>query len=323
MVVERLFEFVCELIDIQIKKYVALASGGVGPDVGMDAMLVASEVDELCEFAEVLVHQLETSPEQTMDPTQFSTIFNQVRFYLEQEYLRSHAGWLLDENYIHSPASDRIRQQRDTLAALAAIAGIDIANAPNPVTSTQKQCEHDSNAIAFRVLDFVIEFKANPAMEFGDKMPAHALRLIRKHIEKPDSRYNQEKIWTPILELHAQCKAYLDKSTLSKSIIELSKNAAESRAVAHRETRNLLLHRYQAIRPDSALFSVDFRWHNIGKFRPETNDGAKVSATPPSYDRPRFFMLVGTAAAIAIMALIIHLLKNEDGSLNHITTPKL
>lgn len=56
---KELFEFLCKLVDIQIKKYVSLAQFGVGPDARLNAKLVFDEVNELLGFAEQLLSDLE------------------------------------------------------------------------------------------------------------------------------------------------------------------------------------------------------------------------------------------------------------------------
>ena len=91
----KLFEFTHKLINVQIVKYTKLAAFGVGPDARMNASLVLDGVNELIDLSRRLLTPA------SVDEVNFKSIFNQVRFYVEQEKLRAHAGWLLDQNNIH------------------------------------------------------------------------------------------------------------------------------------------------------------------------------------------------------------------------------
>ena len=87
---KELFEFLCQLIDIQIKKYVSLATVGVGPDARLNAKLVCDEVSELLEFAELITDTKRTLHEEY--PELLHVLFNQVKFYVEQETCKSLCG---------------------------------------------------------------------------------------------------------------------------------------------------------------------------------------------------------------------------------------
>lgn len=255
----KLFEFLCKLTDIQIKKYVGLATYGVGPDARLNASLVLDEVNELLALADSLLNNFNKDSQCTTDF--FPNIFNQVKFFIEQEHLRAYAGWLLDENNIHSTSIKRLDEQLEELKEIAQLAKIDYSKASKPSTSIQKQCEYDSWNIALYILDIAIKVKANPEMDFEDKIPSHAQKILRRNAT---TRYCDEKFLQPITELHKQCVEFLNSSELKQSNAELQKDEAKKNEIIHREQFNKLLERYKQIEPSSELFSSKQEWYKIG-----------------------------------------------------------
>jgi hypothetical protein len=255
----ELFDFLCNLIDIQIKKYVSLATFGVGPDARLNAKLVCDEVNELLKFGEQLLTEIkrQTLP---IANAHFINIFNQVKFYVEQEYIRAHAGWLLDENNIHTPVMGRVTEQLEQLNEIAKLAEIDSSTASKPVTVVQKQCKYDSCAIAFHILDLAKKIKYNPEMEVDTNIPLHARIILKRNAT---TRYCKEEFARPIDDLHEQYNAFLIHSDLAKSCSLLSKEVAKSHERGHRNEWNNLLNRYMNIHPTSKLFSPDHEWYKI------------------------------------------------------------
>lgn len=252
------FEFIAKLIDIQIKKYVSLAAFGVGPDVRLDAKLVLDEVNELLGFAEQLLDQMK---KKTCEKDAFIPLFNQVTFYMEQEYSRSRAGWLLSENNIHNTLQDRLVKQLDQLNRIAETANISFAIGAKPVTDVQKQCEHDSAAIAFRILDLAHEMSKNPNMELPENFPNHARSIMKANAI---TRYRDKAIAPEIESLCTKYRAFLDASLLTTNAVQLSKEEAEVNGEKHRAAFNALLAKYKEIKTESTLFSANPEWYAVG-----------------------------------------------------------
>lgn len=259
----ELFEFLCELIDIQIKKYVALASFGVGPDARMNGYLVFEEVNELLQLTQQLQEEIDEPASIRAD--HFDTILKQVHFYVEQEYLRARAGWLLDDNQIHSPALHRITAQLDELKNIAHKANTTLPQPSVPQSKTQEQCQHDSNEIAFRILDLAKQVKEDPEMEIDASIvPKHAIQIIKKNAS---SRYCQENIYQEIEQLREQCKRYLQQSKLQKDGTNLDYQIAKSHQEAHNKDLTNLLAHYKEQYPDAKLFQPEHQWYKIGSLR--------------------------------------------------------
>lgn len=304
----QLFEFVCELIDIQIKKYVHLQKIGIGPDAGMNAVLVVKQVEELFQLAKELLKSMNTSTEtKSSDDKQFKNIFNQVQFYLEQEFLRGHAGWLIDENNIHTPEFDRLRLQKEQLASIAREASISMASPAMPVTDIQKQCEHDSHAIAFLILDLAIKLKADPEMKLDANIPSHAGIILRRHA-RPEGRYSQTNIWEPLQDLHKKCLSFLEKSKISKRKEILTKDSATLKAKEHQSMLNNLLAEFRDIQPDSRLFSSEHQWHNIAARRAKTST---TKSSTSSYSHLKMFGGLALAG-VTIAVLLIQMSNSKD-----------
>ncbi|PWY55233.1 hypothetical protein DGG96_13755 [Legionella qingyii] len=245
---KELFEFLCQLIDIQIKKYVALPKIGIGPDARLNGQLVFQEVNELLEFADQLMDEMEhVSNGKAVSLELFSSIFEQIKFYLEQEHLRGYAGWLLDENNIHTPLMARVNEQIKQLKKIADSANIAYSSSSKPITETQRQTEYDSVAIAFYILDLAIKLAENPSIELEEKSLKHALPILKRNAS---TRYCKEEFAQPIRELHQKCGEFLQQSEDQKSNTLLDKADACIYEKKHREQWSNLLKRYQEIEPN-------------------------------------------------------------------------
>ena len=185
---KELFEFLSQLIDIQIKKYVTLATEGVVSDSRINAKLVFAEINELLGFAERLITDMENPLEGRFDDRQhFSNLFNQVKFYLEQEHARAYAGWLLDENN----STEEVEKQLARLKQIGESAKINCSSESLPVTPIQKQCEYDSAQIAFQIFDFAKKIKEDPDMELDSTIPKQAQIRLRHNAK---TRYCEEEL---------------------------------------------------------------------------------------------------------------------------------
>lgn len=276
---KELFEFLCKLVDIQIKKYVSLAQFGVGPDARLNAKLVFDEVNELLGFAEQLLSDLEKQSKNksiTSDTQCFAPLFNQIKFYIEQEHARAYAGWLLSENNIHTEVKERVEEQLTELKRIGQLAGIDCSTLSEPKTEIQKQCEYDSIAIAFYILDIAKKIKENPGMELPGNIPQHA-RIILRH--NAETRYCSEEIASALQSLHKKYSDFLRQSELQKSSNVLSKEDAEFHQKNHRAKWLDMFQRYAIIAPSSPLLSSEHEWYKVAlltKKKPESNSSCKL-----------------------------------------------
>ncbi|HHF7373172.1 hypothetical protein [Legionella bozemanae] len=257
---KELFEFLCELIDVQIKKYASLAKFGVGPDARLNAKLVFGEVNELLTFAEQLIEDLENPKQGSAAQEHFTSLFSQTKFYIEQEYVRAYAGWLLSENNIHSEVKERVEEQLKQLTQIGQSAQIDSSIPSKPLTEVQEQCEYDSIAIAFRILDLAKNVKENPEIELPSNIPLHARNILKQNAI---TRYRVEEFAKPIEELHKKYNEFLGQSKLKKSNDVLSKEDAQSHQKTHKEKWENLFNRYKSIEPSSQLFSPDHEWYKV------------------------------------------------------------
>lgn len=304
----ELFEFLCELIDIQIKKYVALASFGVGPDARMNGYLVFEEVNELLQLTQKLQEAIDEPSRVRTE--QFDTILKQVHFYVEQEYLRARAGWLLDDNQIHSPALHRITAQLDELKNIAHQANTALPQPSVPQSVLQEQCQHDSNEIAFLILDLAKKVKADPNMEIDAHIvPKHAIQIIKRNAT---SRYCQENIYQEIEQLREQCEHYLQQSTRKKEGTSLEYQTAKSYQEAHNKDLTNLLTHYKEHYPDAKLFQPEHQWYKIGNLR---------EAKPSLFSEKNvsfFTAAIVSVGAIAASMLITYFSQvDEDQSLGN------
>ncbi|MCW8408323.1 hypothetical protein OQJ13_04975 [Legionella sp. PATHC035] len=309
---KELFEFLCELIDIQIKKYVALPKIGIGPDARLNGQLVFEEVNELLGFAEQLMAEMESK---SVSSELFSSIFEQVKFYLEQEHLRGYAGWLLDENNIHTPLMARVNEQIRRLNGIASSANIPCFSSSRPITETQKQTEYDSVAIAFYILDLAIKIAENPGMELDDKSLKHALPILKRNAT---TRYCKEEFAHPIRELHKKCRSFLQQSDSQKSNTLLDKADANAYEKKHREQWSNLLKRYKKIAPDSLLFAPEHEWYKIGKLADEKT---KPKST---YSTQNLTLFGGVTLGVVLVCMLISYFmkqQNEENLFNSTLNP--
>lgn len=253
---KQLLEFLCKFIDIQIKKYESLATVGIGPDARLNARLVLNEVDELLDLTEQLLAETELS---SNDNVEFINIFNQVKFYIEQEYVRSYAGWLLAENNIHSTVKERVSEQLNELLAIAKLIGLNTEGPSSPITLVQKQCKYDSCAISYKILDLALKIRDNPQHQFDGQIPPHALMVMKTNATSRYVTYSDE-----IEALHHKYENYLNSSGLEKSSTLLQGNEAREYQQIHLARWNNILGNYKKSTPDSCLFSSEHEWYNIG-----------------------------------------------------------
>ncbi|KTD06925.1 hypothetical protein [Legionella jamestowniensis] len=315
---KMLFELLAELIDVQIKKYVSLASRGVGPDARLNAALVYDEVKELLFFANLLLDEIQSNVDaDRIDYTVFYTIFDQVKFYLEQEQLRAYAGRLLDDNNIHATVDERTSKQLHALAEIAEHADIDLSVASQPVTEIQKQCQYDSAKIACFILTLAKSVRENPSMVFDPKVPEHAQVILRRNAL---TRYHE--LANEIDELHQQCEEVLEGLPLKARFSSLTKEEAWARSAEHKGQLTTLLKRYQGLTPDSCLFTSKHTWHEVASF--STKAGSEQSnkqVSLQSFFSNRRALLGGVAVAGIYVAALLYYFSTqfEEGY----TAPKL
>ncbi|MGC1182388.1 hypothetical protein [Legionella sp.] len=298
---DALFEFVYELINTQIEKYVNLVKIGIGPDASINANLVLDEVTELMDSAKNLLMHIEKPPH---THEEFVIILEQVRFYLEQEQLRGTASYLLDENKVHSGQIDWMNKQFGVFSEFSAAADIDMSRPALAITESQKQCEHDSNAIAFYILDIAKKLKSDPKIEFEQSFPKHAAIILRRNASPEINRYNQPNISQKIDELHARTNTFLKQSNLKKRddlfcIADLNK-----KQLTHQELLTQLLSRYQLVKPNSKLFSQEDQDHQISSTQSKSILNSVLSK--------RGFFSTVAVIGIPISLVLINYLKQKQ-----------
>jgi hypothetical protein len=305
-----LFEFLAELIDVQIKKYSALAQFGVGPDAGPNALLVANQLERLLEIASSMDKVMQDYlRDGKPGGSVLNNAFSQIYFYIMMEYLRAHAGWLMDKNNIHTPVYDRVADQKNALDKMAE--KFDLAFDSDFIkTAEQQQCEYDSHAIAYKILNFAIELKQNPQMEFPAGTPEHVQVILRRHIATPTSRYNQEEIWLQIQDLHKQCKEHLSANPSMTQTTEILSHAkAQQLASSHKNQLNELLTNFKKINPNSVLFKPDHQWHTV-KFEEHDSAASSTPTTRTAAHHNRYALYGSIVAAAAISLFIYNLIYN-------------
>lgn len=317
----KLLEFLCELIDIQIKKYESLTRIGIGPDASMNALLVTNEVQELFLFADELMGELQ-KPEESRDKEKFASLFNQVRFYADEEYRRGYAGWLLDENSIHTPETARLDIQRSQLKKLAEEAKIDYAPFSQPANEAQMQCQYDSYSIAHFILNIVVELKADPNKELG-YLPAHAARVIKAHIQDPNGRYHNN--WGEIERLHKECSHFLETSNLSKTRQILTKKDVVSFQERDSQKLSDILSKLKELCPDSSLFKETHQWYEIGekqRVRAASEALQRTPAVSGGISSAMFSAVATGLVAMLTIAFAFYLQWEKDQSLTSLPNLK-
>jgi hypothetical protein len=297
----RLFEFICQLIDIQIKKYSDLTKKGAGPDALMSADLARNEVNDLLMLSNRLLTTFKNSNLQ--DKSNFQMVFDRVKFYLNQEELRARAAWLLDANNFHSSEYERLVEQQQALCDIGKRAAINLEKTVSPSLAWEHQLQHDSNEIAYFILTIAIEAKADDNITFPSGVPKHAERIIRNHA-KPGGRYHDPEIFTEMQVLYLQTKTFLDSSPLKKNQTTLTKEEAEKAVIQQTDMFKDLLNGFKKLNIRSCLFSSDQTWHSIGeqRIKPKIPENTPC----PSVSKVGLFGTV-VAGSVAIYLLMTYL----------------
>ena len=303
---KKLFEFVCGLIDRQIEKYDDLARIGIGPDALFSAQLTLDEVVELLDFAKQLMKEIKSPPK---DNSNLIKIFNQVKFYLEQEVLRFKASWLLDENNIHSNGKERVEKELEQLKTIAGEI-IDFSDSM-PLTDIQKQCQYNSAAIAFYILNLVKNLNKNSEIEQPSDVPKHAWRIIK--LNASAKRYDlYEK---DINDLHEQCEEILQASTLEKTPSNLMKEQVHQYKKEHKRELNILLMQYGEFYSKTQVISKDNLSNAIEEIHSEIPHKLTSTATKKSSVSPCSFfgkvMVAGALLSYLLMEYVENQLQNE------------
>lgn len=305
-----LFQFLNTLIDTQITKYVKLATIGIGPDARINACLVVAEVDELLELSDALLNEiainLAIAP---VDNPNFLPIFEQIKFYIEQEHTRAYAGWLLDANNIHTPVMSRVKEQLEQLKGIAQSAGIECSRSAKPVTSIQKQCEHDSYAIAFYILDLVKQIQNDTNSDLSEKIPAHALSIIKKNVA---TRYEQEEFSNAINQLHTTCQEYLNQSTLEKTSSSLTSDDAQFHQITHLKQLVNIRKRYNQLQPLADMPLSENAAPLAIPYSP-TKNNSTMQTRAPTFFKP---LLIGAVLVSMLLAYFLGL-EHSNVTNNH------
>ncbi|ARB93562.1 hypothetical protein [Legionella longbeachae] len=328
---KELFEFLSQLIDIQIKKYITLTTEKVVQDARYNTKLVFAEINELLGFAEQLVTDMENpSASKLNDSKHFGALLNQVKFYLEQEHTRAYAGWILDEKN----STSEIEKQLIQLHKIGKSAGIDCSSASIAVTETQKLCEYDSAQIAFQVFDLVKKIKENPDMDLDNSIPKQA-QIRLKHNAK--TRYSEKEFAESIDGIHLKFLEFFEQSALDNNPGTISKEEAGIHEEKHRNQWESLLQRYQAITNPSKPSLVEKEEiqspvrtsdeHQITippkekKIKiPDSPDGKKPE--PNSYLKNSiFYSGLAFAGAVAVYMLMTYFTKGSKSDLGSILKP--
>ncbi|MBA2711841.1 MAG: hypothetical protein H0U57_14780 [Tatlockia sp.] len=245
----ELFEFLSELIYIQINKYDKFAARGVVSDARLNASLIYDEVIELLALQKTLLIQINNS-------NLFPLIFNQIKFYIEQEFFRSYASWLLNENNLQDTV--RIKKQLEQLRIIAEQTLDNFLVKSLPATVTQQQCQHDSYEISFRILTLIKDIRNNTSMVLDEKIPLYAQTILRKN-GSTRSLYLAEDID----ELYKECQEFLSNSP-QRRISLLKKEEAKNYATNHLIQWHEVVRQFQQIKPDSRLFTEAYKWGKVG-----------------------------------------------------------
>ncbi|HAT1594903.1 TPA: hypothetical protein JAN72_01520 [Legionella pneumophila] len=306
----RLFEFLCDLIDIQINKYLELAKLKVGEDAIINAALIYEEVNELLGFAEKLLKEIETnSKSDSMDMTIFDHVFEQVKFYVEQESLRSYAEWLLIENNSENTVYNRTKEQ---LLRLSEIKSFGDKGFSQPSTEIQQQCQHDSVQIVYSILNLAREVRKNPDMEFDDSIPHNKLNVLRRNATTRYVEFGNE-----IDKLHQHSEEFLQQSGLGVFDAELTYESALSKAKDHDIKLNTLLGRYKENKeitsapPQSLSLDNKVDEENITTEKKPSTELSDKKNSFFSTSNLLFFGGVVLAAVIFVPRLLTHLKANK------------
>ncbi len=221
---QQLINLAEEIIRAQIDKYTSLTRIGIGPDAQLSAALAYEQADVL--ISQLKTYQALPSP----TPSQHAHFAYMLNFYIECEFMRSHAGWLLDDNKIHNPLYERVISQSKRMADLYKDNPSWHEHFPKELTTSQQQFLHDSHSVAYTILNLVQRLKEDPQRDDikGASGFGHGLMIMRRHA-KEGGRYHQPEIYSEIEHHLKRSSVYLESSSLSKRDLSLSKLEAEER----------------------------------------------------------------------------------------------
>lgn len=295
---DKFFEFLCELIASQIKKYLALAKIGVGPDAGINSYLVLQQVKVLLDLADKLLIEINKN-ERNQDISKIISIAQPIYFFLKLEKMRATAAWLIDENNIHNGVYERNAEQiksfNDILNSFNIRERIESQPAQN---NFQKQIEYDSYAIALLILQAAVTIKNNPNADLGAEIPEHAMIILRKHAQ-PEGRYFNQDIWPQIEKLYQECDIYLQGSQLKKSVVKLSKTDAEKQSTVDKQHLKKLLEKFKALYPESPLFLPGNLYDT---FMADKSSNAIIKTSQNAWYHSRYLFFAGAALVIGNLA---------------------
>ncbi|HAT9807229.1 TPA: hypothetical protein JBD79_08070, partial [Legionella pneumophila subsp. pneumophila] len=248
------------------------------------------------------------SKSDSMDMTIFDHVFEQVKFYVEQEYLRSYAEWLLIENNSKDTVYNRTKEQ---LLRLSEIKSFDDKGFSQPSTEIQQQCQHDSVQIVYSILNLAREVRKNPDMEFDDSIPHSKLNVLRRNATTRYVEFGNE-----IDRLHQHSEEFLQQSGLGVFDAELAYELALSKAKDHDLKLNTLFGRYKenketASAPQSLSLINKVDEENIMTEKKPSTEVSDKKGTFFSTSNLLFFGGIVLAAVIFVPRLLTHLKVNK------------
>ena len=295
---KELLTFIFKLIDVQIKKYSNLADFGVGPDAKLNAKLVLDEVNDLTVLARDYLDNLKKGAESALG------VFRTLTFYINLEYVRARAGWLIDENIIHNTVYERVCDQKKKLEQIAILAGFQNEE-EKPSTERQKQIQHDSYAIAHVILDTAFALIQNPDAEIRETIPSHAKAIVRKHAAL-GGRYQKADIREEIISRHEACNLFLAASPLEKSQFILTVDMAQASALSHRSELDVLLLRFDSEVPEKDK-SKHFSWYQTAIPEKKSVASRGVTMHPGGYcSYSNLFKIAGVGVSLLAVGVGVY-----------------
>ncbi|MBA2648752.1 MAG: hypothetical protein H0U75_03975 [Legionella sp.] len=237
---KELFVFLCNYIEIQIKKYNALSSLGAGPDDRLNTRLVVNGVSELLSLATELFNDIKSK---TINEGKFETIFEQTRFYLEQERFRAESVWLVAPSIINTTLKTRLNYQLEVLKKIAFYKGLDVSQPAKPKTKIQKQCEYDSYLISLNILKLALQYYDNPAGEVTEIDPA-LHQTLKRHASGRYVMLNPE-----ITYMYNRCIIFMRNSNKQVSTPTFSPEQIQKQGKHHEKMLKDLMHGYKRMEP--------------------------------------------------------------------------
>jgi hypothetical protein len=300
---QELVEFSIKLIDIEIKKYERLANVGVGPDANLSAASVQLQVEELLKALNIMLTT------DIVSPLMLKVFAHHLTFYIDCEYLRGRAGWLLDENKIHNTVYERVLSQKKELAEICGHLTDEGHGLDCFLSTFQHQYLYDSHAIAFRILELASKLKEDPErLDLGpDNNLGHGLMIMRNHARE-GGRYHQTEVANEISERFNLSLNYMNESPLSKSTTQLSAVQSEKLKTKDRDLFNNILIKFKALAPNSIVFSKNAQWFDVAILDKKTESHLKTN-TKFSYVKWGMF---GVAAVAACTTAVMMLRNNAD-----------